>query len=142
PVSIASLFRVVDVRPATGGEQPVVDAVEDATPVVTAVPVADVVAVVAPVQQPVVQAPAPIAVEPVREAPTSGLSRAKPFQVSMTSVTAGGQTYEYPPRDLLQEPPRTVGFVLTQEQLEQNAGLLESVLEDFGVRGEIIHVRP
>ncbi len=25
---------------------------------------------------------------------------------------------------------------------EQNAGLLESVLEDFGVRGEIIHVRP
>src|SRR5690606_16888326 len=40
------------------------------------------------------------------------------------------------------EPPRTVGFVLTQEQLEQNAGLLESVLEDFGVRGEIIHVRP
>src|SRR5690606_4585886 len=47
PVSIASLFRVVDVRPATGGEQPLVDAVEEATPVETAVPVADVVPAVA-----------------------------------------------------------------------------------------------
>ncbi len=30
---------------------------------------------------------------------------------------------------------------MSQEALEQNAGLLESVLEDFGVKGEIIHVR-
>ncbi|RWE41118.1 MAG: DNA translocase FtsK, partial [Mesorhizobium sp.] len=34
------------------------------------------------------------------------------------------------------------GFYMSQERLEQNADLLESVLEDFGVRGEIIHVRP
>ncbi len=32
--------------------------------------------------------------------------------------------------------------LITQEMLERSAGLLESVLEDFGVRGEIIHVRP
>lgn len=31
--------------------------------------------------------------------------------------------------------------MITQEMLERSAGLLESV-EDFGVRGEIIHVRP
>ena len=31
---------------------------------------------------------------------------------------------------------------LSPEALEQNARLLEGVLEDFGVRGEIIHVRP
>jgi S-DNA-T family DNA segregation ATPase FtsK/SpoIIIE len=31
---------------------------------------------------------------------------------------------------------------LSPESLEQNARLLEGVLEDFGVRGEIIHVRP
>ncbi len=138
PISIASLFRVVDVRPATSVEQPIVNAVAAET----AVPVAEVVPAVAPVEQPAVQVPAALAVESARESAPSGLSRAKPFQVSMTSVTASGETYEYPPRDLLQEPPRTVGFVLTQEQLEQNAGLLESVLEDFGVRGEIIHVRP
>ncbi len=50
--------------------------------------------------------------------------------------------YEFPPRDLLQEPPSLDGNVITQEMLERSAGLLESVLEDFGVRGEIIHVRP
>jgi S-DNA-T family DNA segregation ATPase FtsK/SpoIIIE len=31
---------------------------------------------------------------------------------------------------------------LSKEALEQNARLLEGVLEDFGVKGEIIHVRP
>ncbi|MGH6761111.1 MAG: DNA translocase FtsK [Phyllobacterium sp.] len=50
--------------------------------------------------------------------------------------------YELPPHSLLQEPPGRVGEIMTQETLERNAGLLESVLEDFGVRGEIIHVRP
>ena len=31
---------------------------------------------------------------------------------------------------------------LSKDALEQNARLLEGVLEDFGVKGEIIHVRP
>jgi DNA segregation ATPase FtsK/SpoIIIE, S-DNA-T family len=31
---------------------------------------------------------------------------------------------------------------LSQDALEQNARLLEGVLEDFGIKGEIIHVRP
>lgn len=31
---------------------------------------------------------------------------------------------------------------MTPEALEQSAGLLESVLEDFGIKGEIIDVRP
>ncbi|TWB15869.1 DNA translocase FtsK [Rhizobium sp. ERR 1071] len=55
--------------------------------------------------------------------------------------TADGE-YELPPRELLQEPVARSGVIMTQETLEQNAGLLESVLEDFGVKGEIIHVRP
>ncbi|TCL71948.1 DNA translocase FtsK [Rhizobium sp. BK251] len=50
--------------------------------------------------------------------------------------------YEFPPRELLQEPVERLGEIMSQETLEQNAGLLESVLEDFGVKGEIIHVRP
>lgn len=50
--------------------------------------------------------------------------------------------YEFPSEELLQEAPEGQGFFMAQEQLEQNAGLLESVLEDFGVKGEIIHVRP
>ncbi|TPI31268.1 DNA translocase FtsK [Mesorhizobium sp. B3-2-1] len=53
-----------------------------------------------------------------------------------------GESYELPSEELLQQPPEGQGFYMSQERLEQNADLLESVLEDFGVRGEIIHVRP
>ncbi|QPC90280.1 DNA translocase FtsK [Mesorhizobium sp. INR15] len=53
-----------------------------------------------------------------------------------------GEAYELPSAELLQQPPEGQGFYMSQERLEQNADLLESVLEDFGVRGEIIHVRP
>jgi S-DNA-T family DNA segregation ATPase FtsK/SpoIIIE len=56
--------------------------------------------------------------------------------------TTMGGAYELPSEELLQQPPEGQGFYMSQERLEQNADLLESVLEDFGVRGEIIHVRP
>ncbi|MFC7054070.1 DNA translocase FtsK [Hansschlegelia quercus] len=51
-------------------------------------------------------------------------------------------TYELPPLALLAEPKKGSGPVLSQEALEQNARLLEGVLEDYGVRGQIINVRP
>jgi S-DNA-T family DNA segregation ATPase FtsK/SpoIIIE len=44
---------------------------------------------------------------------------------------------------LLNEAKNVVKDVtLSPEALEQNARMLEGVLEDFGVKGEIIHVRP
>lgn len=51
-------------------------------------------------------------------------------------------TFELPTLTLLAEPKRLKGAHLSEDALEQNARLLEGVLEDFGVRGEIIHVRP
>ncbi|WP_286201695.1 DNA translocase FtsK [Ochrobactrum sp. SFR4] len=59
-----------------------------------------------------------------------------------TGTVMSGESYEYPPRALLQEPVYKDGAIISQEMLERSAGLLESILEDFGVRGEIIHVRP
>ncbi|MBB6409390.1 S-DNA-T family DNA segregation ATPase FtsK/SpoIIIE [Mesorhizobium sangaii] len=56
--------------------------------------------------------------------------------------STAGDSYQLPSEELLQQPPEGQGFYMSQERLEQNADLLESVLEDFGVRGEIIHVRP
>ena len=50
--------------------------------------------------------------------------------------------YEYPPITLLSEPRKQAGTAISPDALEANARLLEGVLEDFGVRGEIIHVRP
>ncbi len=53
-----------------------------------------------------------------------------------------GDGYELPPLSLLAEPKKVVGPVMSEDALEQNARLLEGVLEDFGVRGEIVNVRP
>ncbi|NTC84360.1 DNA translocase FtsK [Agrobacterium tumefaciens] len=51
--------------------------------------------------------------------------------------------FQLPTVHLLAEPKNVVrDHTLNEEVLEQNARLLEGVLEDFGVKGEIIHVRP
>ncbi|WP_350335721.1 FtsK/SpoIIIE family DNA translocase [Coralliovum pocilloporae] len=62
---------------------------------------------------------------------------------AQASFFASGDDYELPPLRLLAEPKSlgpNAGF--SKDALEQNARLLEGVLEDFGVRGEIINVRP
>lgn len=51
-------------------------------------------------------------------------------------------SYIRPSIDLLQSFKDEQNAYLVDENLEKSAGLLETVLEDFGVRGEIIHVRP
>lgn len=51
--------------------------------------------------------------------------------------------YELPPLSLLAKPTvRDSAAEISDDALEQNARMLEGVLEDFGVRGEIIRVRP
>ncbi|MGL4638037.1 MAG: DNA translocase FtsK [Beijerinckiaceae bacterium] len=54
----------------------------------------------------------------------------------------GHDAYELPPLSLLSEPKRTNVITISEDALEQNARLLEGVLDDFGVKGEIINVRP
>ncbi len=50
--------------------------------------------------------------------------------------------YQLPPLSLLAPPPELKGQRLDEEALAQNARLLEGVLQDFGVNGEIVKVRP
>jgi len=50
--------------------------------------------------------------------------------------------YKTPPLTLLQEPPAGAGNDLDEAALEQNARYLETVLDDFGVKGRIVKVRP
>ena len=51
--------------------------------------------------------------------------------------------FQLPAVHLLAEPKAvTRDATLSADALEQNARMLEGVLEDFGVKGEIIHVRP
>ncbi|MBV8848409.1 MAG: DNA translocase FtsK [Methylobacteriaceae bacterium] len=51
-------------------------------------------------------------------------------------------SYQLPALQLLSEAKKIVGTKISEEALEQNARLLEGVLDDFGVKGEIIQVRP
>ncbi|AZO17487.1 DNA translocase FtsK [Mesorhizobium sp. M2A.F.Ca.ET.043.05.1.1] len=97
------------------------------------------------------QTPVPVAAQP---APAETMPVAAPASARMArqapSLPMAGEVvplpasvgYELPSEELLQMPPEGQGFYMSQERMEQNADLLESVLEDFGVKGEIIHVRP
>ncbi len=51
-------------------------------------------------------------------------------------------TYEVPPLSLLSCPAEVTRHHLSNEALEENARMLESVLDDYGVKGEIVSVRP
>ena len=51
--------------------------------------------------------------------------------------------YELPPLTLLAPTPASVqDAIQTRDALKKNAAMLETVLQDFGVRGEIVKVRP
>jgi DNA segregation ATPase FtsK/SpoIIIE, S-DNA-T family len=71
----------------------------------------------------------------------SGQRIAREIQPSMLDRFGQGK-YQLPPLLMLSEPKRPVGGRVSEEALQQNARLLEGVLEDFGVKGEIINVRP
>jgi S-DNA-T family DNA segregation ATPase FtsK/SpoIIIE len=51
-------------------------------------------------------------------------------------------TYKLPSLDLLTPAPPSTGVPIDKAALERNARLLESVLDDFHVKGQIIEVRP
>ena len=62
-------------------------------------------------------------------------------QGSLLRDTAHG--FELPPLDLLAPPPpEAKSRAISKEALENNARMLESVLDDFGIKGQIVKVRP
>ncbi len=52
------------------------------------------------------------------------------------------ETYELPPLSLLASADTVQRHTLSEDALEENARMLESVLDDYGVKGEIVAVRP
>jgi len=72
-------------------------------------------------------------------APKVRKPKVKPKQ---TAMVFNGDDRELPPHDLLQPPEESSGKKIDQDALTQNARLLESVLTDFGVKGEILKVWP
>jgi DNA segregation ATPase FtsK/SpoIIIE, S-DNA-T family len=87
--------------------------------------------------------PAPRRVAPRAQKPKPGKRAEASRQRKLDLPTPGGE-YEFPPLDLLEEADESVRVAgrAKDDNLEANARLLESVLEDFGVHGEIVQVRP
>ncbi len=86
-------------------------------------------------------------VTPVDRAPPTIAEPARPITVAQPKPMAPRQTemfgnFSLPSLDLLTPAPPNQGPVIDKAGLEKNARLLESVLEDFAVKGQITAVRP
>ncbi|MFP6736476.1 MAG: DNA translocase FtsK 4TM domain-containing protein [Rhodospirillales bacterium] len=69
-------------------------------------------------------------------------SRAKSARQGNLTLDGSGE-FQLPPLDLVEAPPETAQDpALDKDALANNAKLLESVLLDFGIKGEIVTVRP
>jgi DNA segregation ATPase FtsK/SpoIIIE, S-DNA-T family len=77
----------------------------------------------------------------LRVAPAAGpLKPAAPVQAKFAFTPR--DAWIMPSITMLTEPKKSVGAKISHDALEQNARLLEGVLDDFGVKGEIVNVRP
>ena len=111
------------------------------TPIVLSPAAAPIAPRGAKVQRPAAPPPAAPPAEPApatsRVTPAAG--PLKPARRATTPLERG--EYSLPALEMLAEPKKGVTKI-SDDALEQNARLLEGVLDDFGVKGEIINVRP
>ncbi|WP_342150780.1 DNA translocase FtsK [Methylorubrum sp. SB2] len=94
--------------------------------------------------EPVAEEPAPVAVE-AENRPRAYLPERPALipagrHLEMTFV--GNADYTLPSLELLAEPPLPDGEEVDADELEQNALNLQQTVQDFGVRGDILAVRP
>jgi S-DNA-T family DNA segregation ATPase FtsK/SpoIIIE len=88
---------------------------------------------------PLESTPRPNRVTPPAAPPRAGQRIRNEQQPSLLKA----EEYELPPLTLLTAPKKSGGLShIKPEALENNARMLEGVLEDFGVKGQIINVRP
>ncbi|MCA1335545.1 DNA translocase FtsK [Pseudooceanicola marinus] len=74
--------------------------------------------------------------------PVPQSSRAKAEAQPGLAFDPAEAEYELPPLSLLTNPTTIERLHLSDEALEENARMLENVLDDYGVKGEIVSVRP
>ncbi len=70
--------------------------------------------------------------------PAPSPPKAKPIQASLDFKG----NYQLPSHELLKPAPKSGTAAIDKAALERNARLLESVLDDFHVKGQIVEVRP
>jgi S-DNA-T family DNA segregation ATPase FtsK/SpoIIIE len=83
-------------------------------------------------------------VRPAAPKPVAKSARARSEEQPELALDPDGSGEEWrtPPLSLLASPTTIVRHHLSTEALEENARMLETVLDDYGVRGEITAIRP
>jgi S-DNA-T family DNA segregation ATPase FtsK/SpoIIIE len=131
-----------------------INSVAPAAPTIQPAPVQETIPVAEPAPLPLAPAPAPEAPSiPVAEPRKVVVQQPlrKPVQPSKQAQAEAQPTltfedthpgFELPPLNLLESPDTVQRLHLSDEALEENARMLESVLDDYGVKGEIVAVRP
>ena len=100
------------------------------------------IATFAPLPDPV-PTPAPKSVvQHAQRKPMQPSTRAKAEAQPTLKFADSKEAFELPPLNLLESPSTVQRHHLSDEALEANARMLEAVLDDYGVKGEIVSVRP
>ena len=81
-------------------------------------------------------------VQPTAKKPTAPSRQAQAEAQPALRFDDPTLAYELPPLGLLTSPSTVQRHTLSHEALEENARMLESVLDDYGVKGEIVSIRP
>ncbi|MBE1285248.1 MAG: DNA translocase FtsK [Rhodobacteraceae bacterium] len=119
------------VEPSVYDSQP--EPVVDPLPLQQAAPVAPKI--------PAAQPRKAVVEQPTRKAPAPS-RRAKAEAQPALAFEDKQAEFELPPLNLLTNPMSIQRHHLSDEALEENARMLEHVLDDYGVKGEIVSVRP
>ena len=85
---------------------------------------------------------APPKEEPAYDQPVE-VTPSQPADDNALSLNHDEGDYQLPPLNLLQKPPSDTDKTrISKRELEENAIQLKGVLEDFGIRGDVVSVRP
>ncbi len=137
PTAAAAPTPAATVAPEAIAPQPAPAPVAAPAPIAAPVPAVEPAAeaAVEPVHQPLIRPRSPKPTPPSKQA----IAEAQP-KLKLEPKKAAA--YEAPPFSLLMNPDRIERHVLSNEALEENARMLETVLDDYGVKGDIVSVRP
>ncbi len=95
----------------------------------------------APLPEPDDEPPAPVLPLRVRP-PVKAVAPAKKAPAKQERLPLLEPGWNLPSLDLLRPPPARAGTGPSAESLQNNARLLETVLQDYGVQGKIVEIRP
>ena len=130
------------VAPVPVAPVPVAPRIETAAPTQAAIqtPTPTPQAAPQPMSIPVVE-PRKVVQQPIRKS-VQPSARAKAEAQPSLSFEDKRPAFELPPLNLLESADDVQHQHLSDEALEENARMLENVLDDYGVKGEIVSVRP